>query len=83
MTAMLSAQYALSIRAIKRQSMESPSTESGASSSSLNIASPTYTTAEANIQAARPAGDTKVYVLESDISKAQGKNKARVDDTTF
>ena len=81
MTAMLSAQYALSIRAIKRQSMESPSTESAGSS--FNVASPTYTTAEANIQAARPAGDTKVYVLESDISNAQSKNKVRVNDTTF
>ena len=83
MTAMQSAQYALSIKAIRRQSMESPSTESGAGSSSFNIASPTYTTAEANIQAARPASDTKVYVLESDISNAQAKNKVRVNDTTF
>ena len=83
MTAMQSAQYALSIRAIKRQSMDSPSTELGASSSSFNIAAPTYTTAEANIQAARPASDTKVYVLESDISNAQNKNKVRVNDTTF
>lgn len=83
MTGMLTTQYAMSLKSIKKQTMDSPSTETGSSSSSVSIASPTYTTAEANIQAARPASDTRVYVLESDISRVQSKNKVRVNETTF
>lgn len=83
LTGLLTAQYAKQIQAIKSTTQDNNTTGTTSSSGSASVAAPKYTTAEANIEAARPLSDTRVYVLESDITSVQNKNLVRVKDSTF
>lgn len=83
LTGLLTAQYAKQVQAIKSTTQDNNTTGTASSSGSASVAAPKYTTAEANIEAARPLSDTRVYVLESDITSVQNKNLVRVKDSTF